>query len=114
IDGGAGLSYQLGDNTQLFGLASMNLDRDRRFRDDYNLGAGLDVGLLSRLGNHWKLMLRAQHMRYQMGQRHEYNTLEISQRYQLSPHHAISIDWSQQRAYGRQLNSALLAWRWYL
>ncbi len=113
-DGGGGLSFQLGDNTQLFGLASMGLDRDRRFRDNYNLGVGLEAGLLSKLGNRWKLMLRAQHMRYQIAQRHEYNTLEISQRYHLSPHHALSLDWRQQRAYGKRLNSALLAWRWYL
>jgi hypothetical protein len=114
VDGGGGLAARPTKNIMAFGLLDIGLDAQSQFKDDYTVGIGAEAGIIAQVTPQWKLQLYAQHMRFRTGNPHEYDSFKISQRYILKSQQALNLEWSQQRAFGRTLESWTLSWRWYL
>jgi hypothetical protein len=114
LDGGAGITLRPAQQVTLFGLVNLGIDRHRQFKDDYSAGYGLELGAILQPMPRWKIMLRTQEMQYQKHADHHYTTLQVGQRISLAKQHALDLQWEQQQALGRRVETAILAWRWYL
>ena len=114
LDGGAGLSTHATDNILLYGLFNLGLDRNSLLKDKYTFGPGLETGLIAQPVTHWKIQLHAQTMNFITGEQHHYTTLRVAQRFAIGPQSAISLEWSQQRAFDLRTETWLFSLRHYL
>ncbi len=114
LDGGGGLALRPSDNLLLFALLDAALLVNDSFKYDFSAGLGAETGLLLQITPRWKLRLHAQHISFRSSNPYSYNNFSVSQRLVISPQHALNLEWSLQRAFGRRLENWMLAWRWYL
>jgi len=114
LDGGGGLAFHPNNNLLVFALLDAGLLVNSQFENDYAAGLGAEAGMLLKILPGWKLKLHAQRMNFRTGSPHNYDRYSIKQRFVITPQHALNLEWSQQRAFARTLESWTISWRWYL
>ncbi|MBL1278524.1 MAG: DUF4105 domain-containing protein [Ectothiorhodospiraceae bacterium] len=113
-EAGGGLAFQPHKNILAFGLVNLGVSFHSQFKQHYTAGIGAEIGVIVQATTQWKLQLYVQNMNFRTGKPHTYNTYKINQRFIIKPQHAINLDWAQQQAYGRRLESWVVSWRWYM
>ncbi len=111
LNGGGGLSWQLGDNALTFALATLRLEHNNDFAGAFSPAAGFDTGLLWRnaAGN---LLLQAQADYFHNGEVRR--RLALTQQLELSRNLGLRLSAAREFSHqGAAQNEISLQLRWY-
>ena len=112
INGGAGLSWSVGENRTAYALFNLGLDfSQQELRKGYAAGAGGSVGLLLDINADWSLNLFAHSTDYTAGDKHNEKRLGLEQRYSMSKSDTLRMQWTRQRQLAADFSNFNLSWQ---
>lgn len=85
-----------------------SLEGDDAYEKDYLLGGGMDAGLLFQMSDSWKMHLELSATRGVVGDDHGYLTGNLRNRWKLSQHRDLRLNWNWQSEH-----EVMLAMNWY-
>ncbi len=110
INGGSGGTWNLGDTTQAFALATTRLEHNPGFADNLQLAAGVDLGLMGQPApGNWKLEYRLE--QFLNGQLRQ--TFNLAHQFELTRQQGLRLGVQYRDHAGRSDHALQAAWRWY-
>lgn len=112
LDGGVGLSWSLAESL-VYTLLAPTLDMSGILTDNYSLGIGPAVGIVSGWGTAWKSRLEWTGQRYALGERHTRQQLRFDVQRALSINTALRVSVERHADFDRYWTQSRLLWQWY-
>jgi hypothetical protein len=113
-NGGAGLSLRPWPGALAYAMLEGTFDVSGKLRSDYALGVGSSFGLLvGDAGDRWRGHLRAEAMRFLMGDTRTFLGIGFDQRLRLTRSHGLELKLGVQRDFHQTWLEAGLYWHVY-
>ncbi len=113
LNGGAGLSTNVGKTGIAYLLAEGDLLASTRLEKDYALGFGGTGGIMTNLTRDWKVNLWLQGLFYGAGDQHQSAKAALQQTYRFTTNTAVSLDATRERSFGIYKTDIVLRGNWY-
>ncbi len=113
-NGGAGLSYQVFNNTTAYGFLEGNLDIAGSLQKNYALGLGSTAGLFINPASTWRIHLYGNAQRYDLGHKQSLHEFGLEQRLSFGQNNALRLDLKRRYFDADKASSQIeLSWQWY-
>lgn len=111
--GGAGMSWPLGDNAQIYGFADFTADISGALDKRYALGGGASLGIYANPTDAWQLHFTAQSQELRFGDRHREEFVMLEQSLALGQQHALRLSLRREHSWSSTWSSVMLGWHSY-
>jgi len=110
LNPGGGFSYKLGPLGLSYALVETDFNLADQFRDNYAIGFGGSLGLLSKPLPFWKTSLYARKLYYPVGDDHQTLEVGLKQAFQLNRNNSVTVEIARTKTFGINYSEANLNW----
>ena len=111
--GGAGMSWPLGDNAQIYGFADFTADISGALDKRYALGGGASLGIYANPTDAWQLHFTAQSQELRFGDQHREEFVMLEQSLALGQQHALRLSLRREHSWSSTWSTVMLGWHSY-
>lgn len=108
-----GLAFKNEAIGMYYALAEANLNVGGGLEDNYALGIGIQIGAIKKISDSWKIILSAESLAYEMGERFWENRVSGVQTLRLNQNNSLSLDISWLAVNNHELTEVKLNWNYY-